>query len=562
PAGVPPPPTFDIYAETFDGGTPACWTFTGLWHASTCRSISPSTSIAYKKTGACSSDYDTGSTNAGEATSPVIDIPAAATYVRLRFGSWFSTEPDSSYDVKTIHVSANGGPFTQVGTEYGAAGIWNALDLDLAAFAGQSVRVKFRFDTLDHLYNYYEGWYVDNVVIAADVAGNPTVPGVPSLTVARGPGVGELSLAWTTPAPGASPILHYTVYRAESASGPFAPLLTSTGTSLADSGLGDGVTRFYRVSATNDAGEGAPSATASGTTFTAPLAPTVTAVAGPGAGELRVDWTAPSNGGTAITHYTVYRANSATGPFVALATTTATTHADAGLGNGETRYYRVSATNAVGEGASSAAAGATTYTVPGAPTSLTASPGGGAGQITLVWTPGPTGGTLSVTYRVYRAAAAEGPFEPIASPTAAAYVDSGHGEGVRYWYRVSAVNVVGEGALSPVADARTFVKPSAPLALDARPGGQLFSIDLVWQPPEDTGSAAISSYRVYRDGMYVGTAGTTSYRDRNLDPTRVYTYEIAAVNVAGEGPKSLGDCARPAPWPVALESTCRISMPS
>lgn len=81
---------------------------------------------------------------------------------------------------------------------------------------------------------------------------------------------------------------------------------------------------------------------------TPPRAPTLTAAAGNASVDLT--WTTPANGGSSITGFTIYRGTTAGSE---------TRHADAGLltsfrdvnvSNGRTYSYRVSATNAIGEG--------------------------------------------------------------------------------------------------------------------------------------------------------------------------------------------------------------------
>jgi hypothetical protein len=102
--------------------------------------------------------------------------------------------------------------------------------------------------------------------------------------------------------------------------------------------------------------------------------------------------------------------------------------------------------------------GAVLTTVPGAPTSLTAS--FDDSQITLHWAApahiglGPISG-----YNLYRATSDDGPFELIATTTDLGYNDTNLSEGKTYWYKVVAVNTEGEGALSSEAFAATDSGP-------------------------------------------------------------------------------------------------------
>jgi hypothetical protein len=42
---------------------------------------------------------------------------------------------------------------------------WVSQSINLSAYIGQDVRLRFYFDTMDSVLNYYEGYYVDDVQI-------------------------------------------------------------------------------------------------------------------------------------------------------------------------------------------------------------------------------------------------------------------------------------------------------------------------------------------------------------------------------------------------------------
>ncbi|MDP9181178.1 MAG: choice-of-anchor D domain-containing protein, partial [Actinomycetota bacterium] len=88
------------------------------------------------------------------------------------------------------------------------------------------------------------------------------------------------------------------------------------------------------------------------------------------------------------------------------------------------------------------------------------------------------------------------------------------------------------------------VAPSIPQGALATP--RTDRIRVSWTPPFDNGGSTISSYNIYR-GTSAGTIGATpvavvsgslqSWDDTGLTPGATYAYSIAAVNVAGEGPR-------------------------
>ncbi|MEC1440566.1 fibronectin type III domain-containing protein [Bacillus sonorensis] len=63
------------------------------------------------------------------------------------------------------------------------------------------------------------------------------------------------------------------------------------------------------------------------------------------------------------------------------------------------------------------------------------------------------------------------------------------------------------------------------------------SISLSWNPvPYREG---IQSYKVYREGVSVGTTNETSFTDSDLSPSTQYNYQVTAVGNDGvESPKS------------------------
>lgn len=61
-------------------------------------------------------------------------------------------------------------------------------------------------------------------------------------------------------------------------------------------------------------------------------------------------------------------------------------------------------------------------------------------------------------------------------------------------------------------------------------------VRLVWTPPADGGP--VSGYRVYRDGAHVADVDSTTYLDVDVLPLTEYVYEVAAVGIGGESPRT------------------------
>jgi fibronectin type 3 domain-containing protein len=378
------------------------------------------------------------------------------------------------------------------------------------------------------------------------------VPCAPlDLTATAGPGAGQVSLAWTAGCTGTAIPVTYSMYRSTSAAGlatasAFATGVTST--SYVDMGRGNGATWYYAVTAVNSLGASQKSDPASATTFTLPCTPSgLTATAGPGGGQISLSWTGCAD--PSVT-YSLYRSTSAAGLATASAFitgVTATSYVDMGRGNGATWYYAVTAVNAVGASAKSNIASATTFSLPCAPTGLGATAGPGAGEISLSWSAACTGGT-SVTYSVYRSTSAAGLATASAfatGVTSTSYVDTGRGNGVTWYYAVTAVNAAGASAKSNTASATTFAVPCAPQNLIATPGPSIGQTSLSWSAPSCDGGTPLTGYAIYRAigsaplALYASVVPTpTSFVDAPTYLSKTYHYVVKATNVVGEGSPS------------------------
>ncbi len=148
-----------LFSDDVESGTNG-WTASGLWHVASDQSDSPSHSWAYNN----GFHYNTGARNSGSLTSPALEVPAGTSGAILTFKSWYETEDTAAFwDRKTVHISAGGGAWQQVAQVTGPNRQWTPVSCDLAAYAGQSVRVRFTFDTVDGVLNQFKGWYVDDV---------------------------------------------------------------------------------------------------------------------------------------------------------------------------------------------------------------------------------------------------------------------------------------------------------------------------------------------------------------------------------------------------------------
>jgi len=191
---------------------------------------------------------------------------------------------------------------------------------------------------------------------------------------------------------GGSPITNYKVYRGTVSGGESFLVQLGNVLSHLDSGLANGQSYYYDVSAVNAVGEGQPSNEASATpigNLSAPSAPQ-NLRASAGNAQVALTWDPPSSdGGSSITNYRIFRGTLAGGESLLVETGNVLTYVDAGLTNGQTYFYMATAVNLVGEGPKSNEASATPMAPPPANLPPTCN----------IVSPAP-GGVVAGTYRV------------------------------------------------------------------------------------------------------------------------------------------------------------------
>jgi hypothetical protein len=137
----------------------------GLWGLTTRRGgdLNHSAVTSFWYGNPATGTYDTGVRNAGAIVSPEFVVPADAL---LSFRYLLVTEAGGSFDQARVQISNNGGTsWTDVRPQLSQVGSFYTVTESLAAYAGQSVKIRFFFDTIDFFLNSLEGWYVDDVRI-------------------------------------------------------------------------------------------------------------------------------------------------------------------------------------------------------------------------------------------------------------------------------------------------------------------------------------------------------------------------------------------------------------
>ena len=169
----------NVLSENFDSGSSG-WTTTGLWHLvnnTNCASpgyTSATGAMYYGQDNSC--DYDTGATTAGNLISPEITCVTASSELTFQY---FREIEETEFDAyETVSVAAS------IVGQSGWTTLWSRTSLDasegswtssgalsLAAFAGETIELRFRFDSVDEIENAFTGWLIDDVVTTGDCGG-------------------------------------------------------------------------------------------------------------------------------------------------------------------------------------------------------------------------------------------------------------------------------------------------------------------------------------------------------------------------------------------------------
>ena len=177
------------------------------------------------------------------------------------------------------------------------------------------------------------------LIATEEPSGTPAPPAAPTGLTAT-PGNAQVSLTWIA-SPGATT---YNVKRSTINGGPYSTIAPGIATtSYTNTGLTNGTTYYYVVSASNGA-EGPNSSQVSAIPSAGPNPPAAPTglSATPGNAQVSLSW----NASAGATSYNVKRSTTNGGPYSTIAPGIVTTsYTDTGLTNGTTYYYVVSASN-------------------------------------------------------------------------------------------------------------------------------------------------------------------------------------------------------------------------
>ena len=167
--------TFDFAGGALQGFTtvPVFGTPLVLWHVTNglCRANLPGHSTPftfyYGQDATC--DYNTGARNAANLISPPISLVGVFPPFTLSFNYLLFVE-GGGFDTTFVDLSTdNGATWTQVLSKANLIddNQWHNVAQNVTAVVGAStsVRIRYRFDTIDNIANSTTGWHVDDISV-------------------------------------------------------------------------------------------------------------------------------------------------------------------------------------------------------------------------------------------------------------------------------------------------------------------------------------------------------------------------------------------------------------
>jgi pectin methylesterase-like acyl-CoA thioesterase len=276
--------------------------------------------------------------------------------------------------------------------------------------------------------------------------------------------------------------------------GQTAPILTIANAQISD--VGD-----YSVVVSNSAGTVTSTTVSLLLTGVGPAAPALSASAG--VNQVVLTWSATPT----ATSYNLKRSTVSGGFYVTITNTSANGYLDAGLVNGTTYYYVVTALNSQGESVNSSEANATpTCITPSVPSGVSAAAGNM--QVILGW----NAASFATSYNVKRATVSGGSYTTITNVVTTNYTDATAVNGTTYYYVVSAANSCAESGNSPELSATPAVAVAGAAIYQVNSGGS--AVDSFAADAYYSGGTAFSS------GTSINTNGVN-----NPAPMSVYQTE-------------------------------------
>ncbi len=323
-------------------------------------------------------------------------------------------------------------------------GAWHDLSLaytTAANVAPGNLQIQLGFATAGYKSgNVFGQGDFDNVRLTSATQTAP--PQMPTGLTATEASSNQINLSWTDTA---NDETGFSVDQATNSTftmGLTTVTVPATSTTYSATGLSSGTAYYYRVRTTNNVGPSTNTATASATTGvpTAPNAPSALTATAVSSSQINLGWTDNSNNETGFKIDEATNSTFTTGLTTVTVGANVTTYNATGLSAATAYYFRVRATNSVGDSANTSTAGASTssaITIPDASFDqattgqFTSVPSSGTGTVTAPITGSIPGWNVTITPTTYGGGAYNG-WEPFAQvfptdPSSGDYMPSDDG---------------------------------------------------------------------------------------------------------------------------------------
>jgi len=174
-------------------------------------------------------------------------------------------------------------------------------------------------------------------------------------------------------------------------------------------------------------------------------------------------------------------------------------------------------------------------TLPSSPTGLVAN--GGVTGVILAWEANAVAEAVS-SYRVYRSTNRGGPFTFISSTANTTYTDTSATSNTVYWYRITAVNIGGEGSYTDVEGSFTsdVTAPGNPSITTTTVVGTT-AVKNTWTSPTDNDLAGFNVYARIFPAAYVKlnsvTVSVLEYTHTAATAGSTWDYKITSLDLTG-----------------------------
>ena len=348
------------------------------------------------------------------------------------------------------------------------------------------------------------------------------------------PGDRSATVSWDPAAANGSPVTGYTVTARTTGSPDRTVSVDGSTTTAVPTGLTNGTAYTFTVTATNTVGDSTPSAPSNEVTPAGVPSTVAKPTAVRGDRSATVSWDPAGANGSPVTGYTVTARTTGKPDRTMSVDGSTTTAVLAGLTNGAAYTFTVTATNAIGDSAPSAASNGVTPA--GVPTTV-AKPAAVRGNQSAVvsWDPATGNGSPVTGYTVL---ASPGGHTATVDAATRTTTITGLTNGTAYTFTVTATNALGDSTPSAPSDEVTPAGIPSTVATPTAVRGDR-SATVSWDPVAGNGSP-VTGYTV--------TARTAGKPDRTVSVDRstttavltgltngtAYTFTVTATNALGD----------------------------